>query len=311
LFFRRKQRLEGKVPDYYSYKLPETVRHKIIGTIFDYNFKFKPYSISSVFGEKDYNELDEFIILLERELGKDVFWEDIISSKRVQTFMFSCSIEEFLSALELLILLKTKNSLVQGYNYNYDYYLSNFIKTINSIFTVDKIGYEIVPVALDDLPFIIVPFNSKYLHVETIHKPRELMYNEDFKGALDEFERALDSYRKENYDDCIVKANKAFESTLKTILTKKGKTFDESKDGITQLVDKIKDIDLIDSRFQGIFTAFWQCLKQGASNIRNTASIAHGQGETIKKVQKRYADFVLRNTGTNICFLIEHYKEMK
>lgn len=307
LFFRRMQRLKGNIPDYYSYDIPENVRHKIIGTILDFN-----YERERSYGGSYYNEMDEFVILIERELGRTIS-KELLNDKKMQDLMFSCSLEDFLSVLELLLSIKFENCL------NFDIYppfslrsnLNKFIQIINEIFNVHKIGYEVVPVALNDLPFIVVPFNSKFLHLETIHKPRQLMYDEEFKGALDEFERALDSYRKENYDDCIVKSNKSFESTLKTILNKKNKSFDEAKDKIPQLINKIKDIDVIDSRFKGIFTAFWPCLNQGATNIRNAPSVAHGQGDEVKKIQKSYADFVLRNIGTNICFLIEQFRGMK
>ena len=98
----------------------------------------------------------------------------------------------------------------------------DLIEKTNKIFSIHKIGFEIVLVGDDELPFMIIPFDSKFQLNEIVLKPRTLLFNNKFNGALDEFDRALDNYRLEKYSECIHIANKAYESTLKTILDKKG-----------------------------------------------------------------------------------------
>jgi len=187
----------------------------------------------------------------------------------------------------------------------------DFIEKINEIFRVDKIGYQIVPVSLPKLPYIIVPFSSEYLYIETIRYPMSLMHDANFRGPLDEFERALDDYRYEKYEDTIHKANKAYESTLKTILKLKEIEHDPNKDNkIPKLVEKIrKESNIITKELQSTFDSFWSVLQNGAPTIRNMEGVAHGQGIDVKKMEKSYADFVLRLTGTYIVFLIERYTE--
>jgi len=138
-----------------------------------------------------------------------------------------------------------------------------------------------------------------------------LMYDEDFEGPLNEFEDAIDEYRKGEYKDSIHKANKSYESTLKTILEIKGEEY-SSKDTMPNLVEKIRNkTDLIDTSMQSMFDSVWSVLQNGPPNIRNLEGIGHGQGSSIKEVEKSFADFVLRLVGTYIVFLIERYKETK
>jgi len=297
--------LKGELPEYYSYKLTNEIRHKIIGNILDHR-----YLRNNPFG-RNYDELEEFVILLERELGRSIS-DEYLTEKKIQDFLFNSTSEEFLTAIELLIALKVSN--MHKFHDDYHYLqenISSFISKVNSIFKIDKIGYEIVPAGLEDLPFIVVPFNSKYLYLETIKQPMILMFDEDFKGPLNEFQKALDKYKINDFEGAIINANKSYESTVKTILDFKKIDYNEKKDKIPQLIDKLKDSDLIDSTLISVFSSFWPVLKNGPNNIRNLSGIAHGQGKEIKKIEKTYADFVLRTVGTYIVFLIERFKETK
>ncbi|EKF86191.1 abortive infection family protein [Methanobacterium formicicum] len=319
LFFRRMERLEGKIPDYYSYDLDNKVRFKIINHILDNT------------GDE---ELSDLIGTLRMELGREIS-DNLYNNEIIEGFLYSCDENEFLSAIEILISLKYDDSplyriLVEGSRsvvkstgktierppnpqfVKKEEEFKEFINIINEIFRIDKIGYEIVPVSLPKLPYIVVPFNSQYLYVETIREPLLLLNDTNFRGPLNEFERALDDYRYEKYDDAIHKANKSYESTLKTILKKKNHDFNPAKEKISTLVQKVQDeTDIIDSSFRDLVSPFFSVLKKGPNIIRNMEGIGHGQGVDIKEMEKSYADFVLRLTGTYIVFLIERYNEVE
>jgi len=247
----------------------------------------------------------------------------------------SCSTDEFLSAIEILISVKFNDDplyrmLAEGSKLKRpstgevfersphpeiakkEEKFKDFIEKINEIFRVDKIGYQIVPVSLPKLPYIVVPFNSEYLYIETVRYSMSLMHDANFMGPLNEFERALDDYRNGKYEDTIHKANKAYESTLKTILNLKQIEFNPAKEKIPQLVQKIQDeTDIIDSSIRDLINPFMSVLKKGPNIIRNMEGIGHGQGIDVKEMEKSYANFVLRLTGTYIVFLIERYDETK
>lgn len=313
IYFRRMQRLRGELPDYYTYELDQETRHKIVGIILDHEYNRSGRDPLMQFRSiGPHEEFETLVITLERELGRSISSAHSITDK-LQDFLFNCNVDEFLSVIELLTSLKVHQIMVCRDDPEYYTEIlentNSFVDKINETFRVDKIGYELVRVNLPKLPFIVVPFNSRYLHLETIKRPMSLMYDEEFKGALNEFEDALDEYRKEEYKDAIHKANNAYESTLKTILDLKNVEYTEY-DKIPHLIDKIRDeSDIIDPKLNSAFDSVWSVLKNGPLTIRNI--VAHGQGQEIKEIQKSYSDFVLRLVGTYIVFLIERYKETK
>ena len=298
VFFRRKKKLEGKEKDYYSYKISEETRWRIIHIVFE----------NLLSG----NELGNLLQKLAKEFGRPTISSEILDNNKIQDFILNSPEEELLTSIELLIALKNQDIL------NRDYYnrhtpaqkMQDFILQINKAFKLGKIGYEIVPVGLEDLHYIIVPIDSKYLYTETIKRTLTLLHDVEFKGSLQEFESALDEYRNERYDNVILKANKAFESTLKAVLTKKNMSFDEKKDKISALISKLFDSpQFIDPSLKDTFDKVKIILKSGLPTIRNQPGVAHGQGLEPKNIEKSYAEFALHLAGTYTVFLIERYKE--
>ena len=295
LFVNRFTRIHSKVPDYYVHEIKDKQRFSIVRLIQDY--PLSNYEIGNT-----YDELDEWKLVFERELGKSIGY----SSEKFFDYLITCHLSEFLSALEILIIIKKKHAKL---NYEKNMELKNLIEGINKIFNIHKIGFEIVLVDDDELPFMIIPFESKFQLNETILKPRTLLFNQKFNGALDEFDQTLDDYRLEKYNDCIHKANKAYESTLKTVLDKKEISYTKS-DTIPKLVELIiKNTDLLKVSTQEIFINLDKCLKNGPNVIRNLGGIGHGQGEEIKKIEQSYAKFVINMVGSIIVFIIERYEE--
>lgn len=315
IYFRRMERLEGKIQEFYSYDLDEKIRYKLIRHILENSNDL---------------ELSDLNNNLEMELGYNIsdknYYDDIICD-----FLEYCSTNEFLSAIELLISIKfnddpiyrtlserskgniksTGKTFERKPNSKYakmEEEFKNFIHKFNEIFRIEKVGYEIVPVSLPKLPYIVVPFNSEFLYNETIKYPLSLMFDSSFKGPLNEFEKALDDYRNSKYSDAIHEAHKSYESTLKTILHLKNIDYIPN-DKIPKLVEKIRKSDIIDKELQSTFDSFWSVLQNGTPTIRNMEGIAHGQGINIKEIERSYADFVIRLAGTYIVFLIERYNE--
>lgn len=63
----------------------------------------------------------------------------------------------------------------------------------------------------------IVRVDSQLLHSEVVKPALVLLADHRFEGAQDEFLSAHAHYRAGEYEDAIVDANRAFESTMKTI----------------------------------------------------------------------------------------------
>ena len=298
VFFRRKKRLGGKEKEYYSYKIPEETRWRIVHIVLLEN------RLSD-------SELRNLLQKLAKEFGRPTISSEIRDENKIQDFILNSPEEELLTSIELLIALKNQNCLNSDF---YDYTralaqkMQDLIIQLNKAFKLDKIGYEIVPVGLEDLHYIIVPIDSKYLYTETIKRTLTLLHDVEFRGSLQEFESALDEYRNERYDNVILKANKAFESTLKAILTKKHISYN-TKDTAHPLVTKLFNSSFLEPALKDAFSRVISVIESGLPTIRNQPGVAHGQGLEPKNIEKSYAEFALHLAGTYIVFLIERYKE--
>jgi hypothetical protein len=289
LFHRMVKQSRGELPDYYTQEIDVTIRSKII---------LHYYNGYACVSKEDWRKH------CQRELDPTLFYEFDFNE-----YLLKRSTEEFLSALQILLLIHLENA---RFDFPSNQRLQSFIGVINKLFQIEKVGYEIsiAPNSYKtDVPILIVPYESKYLCEETIQKTRILLYNLKFEGALNEFDKALDDLRFERYEDCIHKAGKAYESILKAILDKKTISYNKD-DKIFALLIKVRDtLKLKDPSLNTLFERLWPVLEQGPNIIRNFEGIGHGQGTDIKKYEKSYANFVLHLTGTYIVFLLERFEE--
>lgn len=158
LFFRRKERMDGKEKDYYEYEIPENVKWQIIHIIFE---------------NIDVIEEDEFEQKFAKELGLPTIFIEGSTKNRIKSFILKESTEKIISLIEFLLQFKMYSCQQKRQEFDI---LEKICLEINTAFRINKIGYEIVPVFLeDDIPFIIVPIYSKHLHVETIKRPITLI----------------------------------------------------------------------------------------------------------------------------------------
>lgn len=206
----------------------------------------------------------------------------------INEWILNCSVVDFLQTIELFIRIK-KNEISNGLNIR----LTKTINDINDLFKLDKIGYEIVNEK-------IIRKDFEYLHEQVIKQTINLLYTNDFKGPLVEFQKALDHYIRKEYKDTIQEANNSFESTMKSVLTKLNVDF--KPDGNADLLlDSLKE--------KGVIYSYTKPLFQGLPTIRNKQS-GHGQGIDPKEVNQSYAELALNLAGTFIVFLITRYQEM-
>jgi len=160
----------------------------------------------------------------------------------------------------------------------------------------------------EDLKYIIIRIDSKYLHNEVIKKTLTLLYGNSFKAALNEFENALEKYTKKEYPEAITYANSAFESVMKMIVGK-----DNLDAG--QLIAEVKKLEIRGTKFlPSHYENFGIEIKKLLNCLpitRNEKGIPHGKGSKIESVDKSFAEFALHLSGSFIVFLIERYEELK
>lgn len=304
LFSRRKKKIEGIDEDFFIYDFNEKVRVQLYKIIFE-NIDNKKHI---------WDETEELWVKFTKEIGKETLTGETFPEKDIKNYILKSSTEEVLDFIEFLMAFKVDlfevfSKTSQEAAREVEVELKELFNEINRCFMINKVGYELVPVFLEnDLPFIVVPLYSKYLHVETIKKPIQLlMGKKDFETALYEFEEALEKYKDGDYVGAIISANKSFESTLKILLDKKGISYSPN-DTATRLVDILfKNINSseFEISFKDALNKVSHVLKSGLTTLRNKAGVAHGMGRELRNIDSEYSEFALHLAGTYIVFLIK------
>ncbi len=178
----------------------------------------------------------------------------------------------------------------------------SFIDLLNEMLEHNNLGYELV----ND---IIVTKQSDFLHIEAVCKPLTLLKNEEFNGALKEFENAIVKYTEHDYEHTIIEACKAYESTMKSILDKLGVEYDKDRCTASALLNLLKEKGLFDSFMADSLSKVTNILSSGLPTVRNKVS-GHGDGLEIVEVKRSYASFAINLAGTYIVLLIDRYYEM-
>lgn len=291
--FRQKEETDKKA--YFDYdKIQQETRQKIFFVIQENAFYYG-YDRPKII-RVPYIDLRELRYQISKHKGIRNINNEIEDNEAINSWLVKCSVIDFLRTIEIFLHIR-QNDNSEGNNDR----LQKTIQEINEIFDIDKIGYEIIECK-------IIRRDSKYLHKETIKQTISLLYNDSFKGPLEEFENALSKYLEKDYKGAILEANKAYESTMKAILTKL-KISHNPSDTASVLIKKFYDTGLIFSHTESFTNNLSEILK-GLPTIRNKQG-GHGQGLDPQKVDKSYAEFALHLCGSFIVFLIGRYEEVK
>lgn len=143
---------------------------------------------------------------------------------------------------------------------------------------------------------------------ETIIKPAlQLLLDENFRGAEEEYLLAFDCYKEGNNKDAIANALKSFESVMKTICNKLGYSYTE-KDGASRLIAILKSNSFFPLYLETQLNSVKSILESGIPTMRNKEA-GHGQGEEIVNVSDEFVEFALNSAATNIILLFRIYQE--
>ncbi len=313
-FFKKAATPENE--DWYEYDdIPQTLRQQIY------------YLMERTFGDIGDGELNHYWLdrdpyykmrwnHLERSLleyyGIPTLADGFDSLERVKNFLLSSGVHDFLKVVVAFVgmvreityhpgcVISSDSHYLQKVQFEYAY------NGVHKIFTIHRIGYKIIENAEAEWGFQAVRIDSEYLHEETVKKAVTLLHTMSFPGPLKEFEKALEYNTKGDYENAILWANRAFESTIKAILGELSIPFDANKDRASVLIDKLTDAILLPS-LADLLPIMRENLK-GLPKLRNKLG-GHGWGITPRGGQQNYAQFALHLSGSFIVFIIEMYKE--
>lgn len=188
--------------------------------------------------------------------------------------------------------------------------IEQIVNELNYRFRENNVGYEFIEGK-------IIRIDRKLLHSEIIKPAINLLYEEEFKGANDEFLKAHEYYKNKDYKNSILYAGKAFESTMKTICEKVPYEYNNNKDTANKLIDILCKNDFIQmslkNHFQGLdkaLTSIKTTLESGLPTLRNRNG-GHGQGDEVVFVPEQLVTYSLNLCATNIVLLVDLYKNNK
>ena len=115
--------------------------------------------------------------------------------------------------------------------------------------------------------------------------------------------KAHEHYRKGNHEEALSEALKAFESTLKSICTKRNWRHPTNATS-SGLIDTCIKNDLIPSFWLSQMGGLRTLLESGVPTARNRLG-GHGQGATVRNVPSHIVAYVLHMTAASIVFVAE------
>jgi len=213
--------------------------------------------------------------------------------------------EEALDAIELAI----------GHNFIYPHKRAEAIEEMNVRFVENSLGYKIDNYRLGNSPdyeydnYRITRIDSEFIHSEAVKPAFVLLSENDYRGANDEFLKAMEHHRHGNNKDTINWALKAFESTMKTICEKRKWGNDTKKYTANKLIELMFKNKLVPDFWQTNMSSLRSLLEGGVPTGRNRLG-GHGQGDEIVDVPQHIASYILHMTASTIVFLVESEKSL-
>jgi HEPN domain-containing protein len=148
----------------------------------------------------------------------------------------------------------------------------------------------------------VFKLDSEFLDAEVLARTEELLKENAYEGALDEFREARNELTAGDTREAIAKAQAAFESTMKTILGC-------SSGNASQLVRKLRDKGFFDDLPEETRAAFGEQVIMTLPTIGNRLG-RHGQGADVVEVPRHYAELAVHLAGSFIRYLVERELEI-
>lgn len=302
--WQRQKEIRGDVPDVYSYdQMPNPLRVQIVHIATEVLGSREEFSDPYSSGHGNVQEAYGLIVdTLRKEFG--VFQLSPTSSrhedKQKELFEFVLmeqDVDKVLSAVELMCRLI--ENLVSKHDYRYDNNseasAKGAIAEINARMKAAGLGYE--------YDGEIIRVDTELVHAEAVKPALELLREKRYAGPEQEFRAAYEHYRKGKNKEAVTEAAKAFESTMKVILAKRGWTHNAT-DPALKLIAALYEHKLIPDYWQNTLTGLRTLLESAIPTPRNKSS-AHGQGVDLTTVPDHIAGYVLHMTASTIVFLVK------
>lgn len=301
IFSKRQKKLRGEVPEIFEFdSLPEPLRIQIIHIIRDaigedlgvYGHDSNPDAVYKFIHETLCREYGVF------SLGKG--FREADKESVLNYLLKTPDIEKAMDVIELSFKYIDRIIKKDLHKYTYNTKINikpeEAIEELNARFKEHGVGYQFESGE-------IIRVDSTIIHNEITKPTLNLLWNNKFKGANEEYLKAHEHYRHGRNKECLTECLKAFESTIKVICKEKNWMYNET-DTAKKLIQICFQNNLVPSFTQNQFTSLQNLLESGIPTIRNKLG-GHGQGQTLQIVDDEMTRYGLNLTGTNIIFLVE------
>lgn len=188
----------------------------------------------------------------------------------------------------------------QNYHFSIYYPFKEAIKDLNKRFLENGVGYEYTGEQ-------IIRIDNKLLHNEIVQNTLNLIGNPDYINVNEEFLKAHEHFRFSKYHECLNECLKAFESTMKIIISKNGWELKE-----TATAKNLINVLIVNEFFkiseQSYLCAIKNLLEGQIPTIRNKNS-GHGAGIVKIEIPSSLASYMIYITGATINYIIDLQKE--
>jgi Domain of unknown function (DUF7014)/AbiJ N-terminal domain 4 len=301
IYSRRKRRAEQAEPDVYQYEaIPAKVRTQI---------RFILESALGAYSDQPYadqnNDVWDLIRnTIRREKGLAVIYPNAYDS-REEVINAIITFEKVDDCLDLIDLCFRCVNRMRGWSEDDRRYKGikqdpdDAIEELNFRFRDACVGYQFEAGE-------IVRVDSQLIHSEVVKPALVLLGDPRFDGAQDEFLSAHAHYRAGEYEDAVLDANRAFESSMKTICDIKG--WEPPKGArASDLVKILRRNKLLPDYLEPSFDQLIATLQSGLPKVRNEVA-GHGQGAILRQTPGYVAGYALHLAAANIVLLVEAFK---
>lgn len=298
-FFSQRQRGED-VPDVLQYDdLPVEFRNQFMYILSDVcnsaNDELAMFLAKQYCREKGF-----------RKLGRYVIHDSNTAFQALEEYVEKSTDDELLDLIDFIC--STLNWLISSQNFTRYllYETPNVIRhafvELNGRFKQHNLGYEVTKGQL-------MRIDNQTVHAQYVKPALQLLCDEEFAGAEEEYRNAFEARRAGNNKDAILNAGKCFESVMKTICEKKY-NIDAKNLAAKNLLDTLKDNCFFPEYMNNHLNKVIETLKSGAPTVRNKVA-GHGQGSEITDAPDCLVDYVLGLVAVNSVLLVKLYKESK
>ena len=282
-YSKRKKAVEKSgAPDVYQYDvIPERLREQIVhifndglGTDFRTNDDYKRWQI-----------LHDAIA---REAGMSKLGNATHAYEKCRHWIRTASPEDALDMIELGATMIASGGMPKR---------NELIAELNYRFREHAVGYQFENRQL-------VRIDNQFVHAEIVRPAiARLLSDRAFETANDEFMSAHSNYREKNFKDAVVAANRAFESTLKAICTKKKWEYDRNARA-TDLIKVVRQHGLFPRYLDSAFDSYIAAMKSGLPGVRNNAG-GHGAAPDEPDVPDYVATYAIHLSAANIVMAVD------